>query len=67
VCFENSVLRRISGLKREEYVKKSHNEEPHNLKPLPEIMKVIKEYEMDVTCRTYDRNEKCIQSYGLKA
>lgn len=68
-CFEISVLRRICGPKREHVrgvCKEISYEDPHNLKSLPEIVKVIKEHEMDVACRTHNRNEKCIQSYGQK-
>jgi len=42
--FENRVLRRIFGPKREEVVRglrKLHNEELHNLSPLPNIIRMI--------------------------
>jgi hypothetical protein len=43
--FENRVLRRIFGAKREEGAggwRKLHNEELHNLYTSPDIIKVIK-------------------------
>jgi GH43 family beta-xylosidase len=42
--FENRVLRRISGLKRDEVVgvwRKLHNEELHNLYSSPNIIRMI--------------------------
>jgi hypothetical protein len=43
--FENRVLRRIFGLKRDGVMggwRKLHNEELHNLYSLPTIMRIIK-------------------------
>jgi hypothetical protein len=43
--FENRVLRRIFGLKRDEVTgdwRKLHNEEHHNLYSSPKIIKMIK-------------------------
>jgi hypothetical protein len=43
--FENRVLRRISGWKRDEMLgdwRKLHNEELHNLYPLPNIIRINK-------------------------
>jgi hypothetical protein len=43
--FENRLLRRISGLKRNEATggwRKLHNEEPHNLYSSPSIIRMIK-------------------------
>jgi hypothetical protein len=43
--FENSVLRRIFGLKRDEVTggwRKLHNEELHNFYPSPSIITMIK-------------------------
>jgi hypothetical protein len=43
--FENRVLRRIFGSKREEVVggwRRPHNEELHNLQASPNIIRVIK-------------------------
>jgi hypothetical protein len=42
--FENRVLRRISGPKREEVI--VHNEELHNLYASPNIISVIKSWKM---------------------
>jgi hypothetical protein len=47
--FENRVLRRISGPKREEVMedwRKLHNEELHNLYSLPNIIRMIKSRRM---------------------
>jgi hypothetical protein len=55
--FENRVLRRIFGPKREEVAggwRRLHNEELHNLYSSPSI--VIKKGEMDRACSTYERN-----------
>jgi hypothetical protein len=43
--FENRVLRRIFGPKRDEVTaewRKLHNEELHDLYPLPSIIRIIK-------------------------
>jgi hypothetical protein len=53
--FENRVLRRICGPKREEVIggwRKLHNEELHVLYSLPSIMRIMKEDEMGVACST---------------
>jgi hypothetical protein len=47
--FENGVLRRIFGPKRDEVMgdwKKLHNEELHNLFSLPRIIRMIKSIRM---------------------
>jgi hypothetical protein len=47
--FENRVLRRIFGPKRDEVVgdrRKLHNEELHNLYPSPNIIRMIKSRRM---------------------
>jgi hypothetical protein len=47
--FENRVLRRIFGLKRDEVTggsRKRHNEELHNLYSLPNIIRMIKSRRM---------------------
>jgi hypothetical protein len=47
--FENRVLRRIFGPKRDEVTeerRKSHNEELHNLYPSPDINRHIKSRQM---------------------
>jgi hypothetical protein len=60
--FENSVLRRIFGLKRDEVIgwKKLHNEEPHNLCSLQSIIRMLKSRRMrwaeHVACMEVKRN-----------
>jgi hypothetical protein len=47
--FENRVLRRTFGSKRDEVMggwRKMHNEELHNLYPLPSIIRMIKSWKM---------------------
>jgi hypothetical protein len=47
--FENKVLRRIFGLRRDEVIggwRKLHNEDLHNLYSSPSIMRVIKSKRM---------------------
>jgi hypothetical protein len=47
--FENRVLRRIFGLRRDEVTggwRKLHNEEPHNLYSWPSIIRIIKSRRM---------------------
>jgi hypothetical protein len=47
--FENTVLRRIFGLKRDEVTlgwRKMHNEELHNLYSLPNIIRMIESRRM---------------------
>jgi hypothetical protein len=47
--FENRVLRRIFGPKRDEVIgdwRKLHNEELHNLYSLPNIIRMIKSMRM---------------------
>jgi hypothetical protein len=62
--FENWVLRRIFGPKRNEVTggwRKLHNEELYNLYYSPSIIRVIiKEDEMDRACSTNGGKEECI-------
>jgi hypothetical protein len=47
--FENRVLRRIFGLKRDEVTgewRKLHNKELHDLYPSPSIIRIIKSWRM---------------------
>jgi hypothetical protein len=44
--FENRVLRRIFGLKRDGVSRKLHNEELHNLYSSPSIIRMIKSRRM---------------------
>jgi hypothetical protein len=57
--FENRVLRRIFGPKRDEDWRKLYNEELHNLYS-PNIIRMIKEDEMDRACSTNAGEEECI-------
>jgi hypothetical protein len=63
--FENRVLRRIFGPKRDEIIgwKKLHNEDLHNLYSSPTIIRIIKSRKMrsagHVACMGEKRNE-CI-------
>jgi hypothetical protein len=69
--FENRVLRRIFGSKREEVVggwRRLHNEELHNLYTSPNIIggDQIKEDDMGGECSTHEGDGKCIQDFGRK-
>jgi hypothetical protein len=60
--FENRVLRRIFGPKRDEVTgcwRKLHNEELHNLYSSPSKIR-IKENEMGRACSTNGGEEECI-------
>jgi hypothetical protein len=68
--FENRVLRRIFGPKRDEVMgewRKLHNEELHNLYSSPDIIRQIKANEMGGPCGTHGRVEKSVQGFGGKA
>jgi hypothetical protein len=61
--FENRVLRRIFGPKRDEVTggcRKLHNEELHNLYSSPSIIRIIKKDEMGGACSTNGGEEECI-------
>jgi hypothetical protein len=63
--FQNRVLRRISGPKRDEMTggwRKLHNEEVHNLYSSPSIIRTIelKEDKMCRTCSTNGGEDECI-------
>jgi hypothetical protein len=62
--FENRVLRRIFGPKRDEVTggwRKLHNEELHNLYSSPSIIRVIvKEDERSRVCSMNGPEEECI-------
>jgi hypothetical protein len=63
--FDNRVLRRIFGPKREESGswRKLHNDELHNLYYSPNI----KENEVGGTCGTHRGGKRCLQDFGWEA
>jgi hypothetical protein len=69
--FENRVLRRIFGPKREEdgSWRKLHNDELYSLYSSPNIVRVIKSRRMKWggTRGTHERGERCLQSFGWEA
>jgi hypothetical protein len=63
--FENRVLRRIVGPKRDEVTggwRILHNDELHNLYSLPNIIRMIKSRKM--RWAGHGEDEKCIQNFG---
>jgi hypothetical protein len=65
--WENKTLRRIFGPKREKGVRgwrKLHNEELHNLKASPNIVRKIKFRR--IRCAGHVLDEKCTQHFGWK-
>jgi hypothetical protein len=61
-AFENRVLRRIFGTRRDEIIggwRKLHDEKLHNLYSSASLIRIIKskEDEMSRVCRTYGREE----------
>jgi hypothetical protein len=68
--FENRVLRRIFGPKRDELTgewRKLHNEELHKLYSSPDIIRQVKANVVGRACSTHGRGEKIIQDFGGKA
>jgi hypothetical protein len=69
--FENRVLRRIFGPKRDEVTggwRKLQNEELHGLYSLPSIVRVIKARRMRwAGCGAHGGGEGCIQHFGWEA
>jgi hypothetical protein len=73
--FENRVLRRIFGLKKDEVTgewRKLHNEELHNLYSSPDIIRQVKSSQVKANevggaCRSHGRGEKSVQGLGGKA
>jgi hypothetical protein len=63
-AFENRVLRRIFGLKREEVIghwRKMHNEELHNLYSSTDIINMIKSRRMmGGACSMHGEDDKCV-------
>jgi hypothetical protein len=68
---ENRVLRRIFGPKREEdgSWRKLHNDEPHSLYSSPNIVRVIKIKEVEISgaCGTHGSGESYSQDFGWEA
>jgi len=67
--FENRVLRRIFGPKRDEVTgewRKIHNEELNDLYSSPDIiwMNKIEKNEMSGTYSMYGGQERCIKDFG---
>ena len=65
--FENRVLRRIFGPKRDEVTGewgKLHNEEFHDLYSSPSIVRVIKLRRMRWAGHVASMGERCIQGFG---
>jgi hypothetical protein len=66
--FENRVLRRIFGPKREDEVtgewRKLYNEELNDLYSSPTIVRVIKSRMMGGACSAYGGGEKNVHGFG---
>ena len=67
--FENRVLRRVFGPKRDEVTgewRKLHNEEPSDLYSLPNIVRVVKieKNDMGGTCGAYGGGDRGAQGSG---
>jgi hypothetical protein len=68
--FENRVLRRIFGPKRDEVTgewRKLHSEELHYCFSSPDIIRQVKANEVGGACGTHGRGEKSVQGVGGKA
>jgi hypothetical protein len=65
--FENRVLRRVFGPKRDEVTgewRKLHNEELSDLYSLPNIVRVVKSRRMRWACGAYGGGERGTQGSG---
>ena len=65
--FENRVLRRIFGPKRDKVTgdwRKLHNKELNDLYSSPNIVRVIEKNEMGRACSTYGGKERRVQGFG---
>ena len=69
MVFENKVLRKIFGAKRDEITgewRKLHNAELHTLYSLPNIIRNLKSRQMGRICSMYRAMLKWIQSFSEK-
>jgi hypothetical protein len=68
MVFENGVLRRIFGRKKDEvigYWRRLHNKELYALYFSPYIIRVIKSRrQIGRTCSTYGEEKRCIQGFS---
>jgi hypothetical protein len=65
--FDNRVLRRIFGPKRDEVTgecRELHNVELNDLCSSPNIVRVIKKNEVGGLCSTYGGEYRCLQGFG---
>jgi hypothetical protein len=68
--FENRVLRRIFGSKRDEMTgewRKLHSEELHNLYSSPDIIRQVKANKVGGAYGTHRKGEKSVQGFGGEA
>jgi hypothetical protein len=68
--FENRVLRKIYGPKRDDVTgewRKLHNEDLNNLYSSPNIIRQIKANEVGRACGTIGRVERSVQGFGEKS
>jgi hypothetical protein len=68
--FENRVLRRIFGPKRDEVTgewRKLHNEDVHNLYSSLDIIRQVKANEVGRPFGTHGSGQKIVQGFGGKA
>jgi hypothetical protein len=65
--FENRVLRRIFGLKKEEVrkeLRRLHKNELYALYSSPDVIRVFKEIETNRACGTCGGKKRCIQGFS---
>jgi hypothetical protein len=65
--FENRVLRRIFGPKRDEVTeewRELHNEDLNNLYSSPNMVRVIEKNEMGEACSAYGGGDRHVQGFG---
>jgi hypothetical protein len=69
--FEDRLLRRIFGPKREEVAgdwRRMHNEEFHNSHASPDIIRLVKSRRIrwEEPCSAHEKNEKSTQNFSRK-